>query len=95
MTTSKDSTSHLVDAILGCIEFDPQEHAAAVEAGRASRKKRRDELYTGVLSELQAGYTADHARSVERVGKCMNHWINVVPRTANNLAPGKDKFCDM
>eukprot|EP00957_Ditylum_brightwellii_P132983 10139795-Ditylum_brightwellii.AAC.1 len=39
MATSKDSTSHLVDAILGCIKFDPQEHVAAMEAGRASGKK--------------------------------------------------------
>eukprot|EP00957_Ditylum_brightwellii_P125018 9529987-Ditylum_brightwellii.AAC.1 len=52
MTTSKDSTSHLVDAILGCTEFDPQEHATAMEAGRASRNKRKNELYSGVISDL-------------------------------------------
>eukprot|EP00957_Ditylum_brightwellii_P167930 12783091-Ditylum_brightwellii.AAC.1 len=41
MVTSRESTPHLVEAILGCIKFDPQEHTAAMEAGRASRKKGR------------------------------------------------------
>eukprot|EP00957_Ditylum_brightwellii_P027452 2075157-Ditylum_brightwellii.AAC.1 len=95
MVTSWESTSHLVEAILGCIDVDPQEHTAAMEAGRAGREKRKDELYTGVLSDLQSEYTADQVRSVERAGKYMNHCINVVPRTANNSVLGKDTFCDM
>eukprot|EP00957_Ditylum_brightwellii_P058067 4403627-Ditylum_brightwellii.AAC.1 len=66
-----------------------------METGRVSGKKQKDDLYTCVLSKLQENYTADWVRSVERAGKCMNHWINVVPRTANNLVLGKDKFCDM
>eukprot|EP00957_Ditylum_brightwellii_P025867 1956998-Ditylum_brightwellii.AAC.1 len=58
-------------------------------------EKRKDELYTGVLSDLQSEYTANRVRSVERAGNCMNHWINVVPHAANNSVLGKDKFHDM
>eukprot|EP00957_Ditylum_brightwellii_P121546 9270235-Ditylum_brightwellii.AAC.1 len=41
IATSRDSTSHLVDAILGWINFDAQEHAAAMETGQASGGKGR------------------------------------------------------
>eukprot|EP00957_Ditylum_brightwellii_P020849 1572420-Ditylum_brightwellii.AAC.1 len=59
MLTSQESTSHLVDAILGQVDFDPQVHTATMEAGRTGGKKRKDELYTGVLTDLQSKYTAD------------------------------------
>eukprot|EP00957_Ditylum_brightwellii_P023859 1799652-Ditylum_brightwellii.AAC.1 len=66
-----------------------------MEMGRTGRKKKKDELYMQVLSELQARYTADYVHSIKRAGKCMNHWINVVSCTANNSVLGKDKFQDM
>eukprot|EP00957_Ditylum_brightwellii_P189480 14422570-Ditylum_brightwellii.AAC.1 len=59
MITSRESTSYLVEAILGFIKFDPQVHTTTMEAGRASGEKRKDELYTGVLSDFQSEYTAD------------------------------------
>eukprot|EP00957_Ditylum_brightwellii_P111140 8474422-Ditylum_brightwellii.AAC.1 len=49
MLTSQESTSHLVDAILGCVDFDPQVHTATMEAGRTDRKNRTMS-YTQVYS---------------------------------------------
>eukprot|EP00957_Ditylum_brightwellii_P161107 12266482-Ditylum_brightwellii.AAC.1 len=66
-----------------------------MEAGQAGSKKTKDELHMQVLSELKAEYMADHVCSMDRAGKCMNHWINMVPCTANNSVLGKDKFCGM
>eukprot|EP00957_Ditylum_brightwellii_P112791 8598952-Ditylum_brightwellii.AAC.1 len=63
-----------------------------MEAGQAGGKKTKDELYMQVLSELKAEYMADPVCSLDRACKCMNHWINMVPCTANNSFLGKDKF---
>eukprot|EP00957_Ditylum_brightwellii_P026385 1995791-Ditylum_brightwellii.AAC.1 len=52
LATSKDSTSHLVDAILGQTDFDPQAHAATMETGKASSKKQKEEMYCQVISNL-------------------------------------------
>eukprot|EP00957_Ditylum_brightwellii_P106941 8158562-Ditylum_brightwellii.AAC.1 len=41
MVTSQESTSHLVETILDRVEFGSQEHMAAMEVERASRKKGR------------------------------------------------------
>eukprot|EP00957_Ditylum_brightwellii_P201523 15326049-Ditylum_brightwellii.AAC.1 len=41
LATSRDSTLHLVDAILGQVNFDAQAHAATMEMGRAGRKRKR------------------------------------------------------
>eukprot|EP00957_Ditylum_brightwellii_P056756 4301297-Ditylum_brightwellii.AAC.1 len=49
MLTSQESTSHLVEAILGRVDFDPQVHTATMEAGRAGGKKGRMS-YTQVYS---------------------------------------------
>eukprot|EP00957_Ditylum_brightwellii_P109470 8349211-Ditylum_brightwellii.AAC.1 len=59
-----------------------------MERGQAGGKKKKDELYMHVLSDLQAEYMADHVYSIERAGKCMSHWINVVPCTVNNSVLG-------
>eukprot|EP00957_Ditylum_brightwellii_P002750 211353-Ditylum_brightwellii.AAC.1 len=66
-----------------------------MEMGKARGKKRKDELYTGVLTDLQADYTADLVQSVEHAGKCMDHWINVVQHTAKNSVLGQNEFCNM
>eukprot|EP00957_Ditylum_brightwellii_P179746 13692862-Ditylum_brightwellii.AAC.1 len=58
LATSKESTSHLVEAILGQTPFDPQAHAVAMVTGKASGKKRKEEMYCQVISELQQDYTA-------------------------------------
>eukprot|EP00957_Ditylum_brightwellii_P001000 79979-Ditylum_brightwellii.AAC.1 len=41
LATLQDSTSHIVDTILGQVTFDTQEHAATMETGRAGGKRRR------------------------------------------------------
>eukprot|EP00957_Ditylum_brightwellii_P134146 10227254-Ditylum_brightwellii.AAC.1 len=53
MIFSQESTSHLVEVILRRIKFDPQEHMAALEAGRAGGKKGKmsyTHVYTPTFS---------------------------------------------
>eukprot|EP00957_Ditylum_brightwellii_P082561 6276479-Ditylum_brightwellii.AAC.1 len=95
LETSKDSTPHLVDAILGQVNFDPLVHAATMETGKASGNRRKDEVYIQVLSTLQTYYTADNFHSVECAGKCTHHWINVVPFTSNNSVLGCNECFNM
>eukprot|EP00957_Ditylum_brightwellii_P069695 5292808-Ditylum_brightwellii.AAC.1 len=52
-------------------------------------------MYCQVISNLQQDYIADCVHSVEQAGKCMNHWLNVVPCTANNSILGRNEFWDM
>eukprot|EP00957_Ditylum_brightwellii_P117339 8949286-Ditylum_brightwellii.AAC.1 len=66
-----------------------------METRRARRKKRKDEPYKQVLTNLQADYTADQVCSAKRAGKSMKHWINAVPLTDNNSVIGQDEFCDI
>eukprot|EP00957_Ditylum_brightwellii_P174342 13273500-Ditylum_brightwellii.AAC.1 len=45
LATSKESTSHLVEAILGQTLFDPQAHTVMMKTGKASSKKRKEEMH--------------------------------------------------
>eukprot|EP00957_Ditylum_brightwellii_P079217 6024716-Ditylum_brightwellii.AAC.1 len=55
--TSKASTAHLVDAILGLNEFKQDVHQATVEMGRAGEIGRKEETYKGVRKTMEEEYT--------------------------------------
>eukprot|EP00957_Ditylum_brightwellii_P139725 10648050-Ditylum_brightwellii.AAC.1 len=94
-TTFLDSTSHLVEAILGQAEFKPDVHAATMEGRKLGAKTRKVGVYKEVIKDVESGYTDDQIQSVERASKAMNHWPTVVPNTENNTVLGRDKFWDM
>eukprot|EP00957_Ditylum_brightwellii_P019622 1480475-Ditylum_brightwellii.AAC.2 len=93
--TSKASTSHLVDAILGLDDFKQDVHQATMEAGRAGRIRRKEETYKGVRETVEEDYTSNQVQGLDRASKSLNHWILVVPCLANNSILGKDGFRDM
>eukprot|EP00957_Ditylum_brightwellii_P102251 7794589-Ditylum_brightwellii.AAC.1 len=93
--TSKASTAHLVDAILDLNDFKPDVHQATMEMGRAGRIRLKEETYKGVRETVEEDYTGNQKQGLEHASKSLNHWISVVPCSANNSVLGKDEFRDM
>eukprot|EP00957_Ditylum_brightwellii_P124774 9510951-Ditylum_brightwellii.AAC.1 len=93
--TSRESTAHLVDAILGLTDFKSDVHQATMETERAGGIGRKEEFYMGVRETVEDDYTSNQKQGLDRASKSLNHWISVVPCSANNSVLGKDEFRDM
>eukprot|EP00957_Ditylum_brightwellii_P115879 8839255-Ditylum_brightwellii.AAC.1 len=68
-----DSTSHLVEAILGWTEFKPNVHVATMEGRKWGGKTRKVGVYKEVRRDVECSYTGDQIQSMERTSEAMNH----------------------
>ena len=93
--TSQESTAHLVDAIMGRTDFRSDVHQATMEKGGEAGSVRKEEMYKGVRETVDKDYTGNQKQGLDRASKSLNHWISVVPCSANKSVLGKDEFRDM
>jgi hypothetical protein len=66
-----------------------------METGRAGRIGRKKEAYKEVRETVEEDYTGNQKQGLDRASKSLNHWISVVPCSANKSVLGKDEFRDM
>eukprot|EP00957_Ditylum_brightwellii_P094225 7174276-Ditylum_brightwellii.AAC.1 len=93
--TSKESTAHLVGAILGLEDFKQDIHQATMETRRASGMGEKEVAYKKVREKMEEKYTSDQKQGLDYTLKGLNHWILVVSCMTNNSVLSKDEFRDM
>eukprot|EP00957_Ditylum_brightwellii_P199436 15202760-Ditylum_brightwellii.AAC.1 len=77
---------------MGCEVFQVDAHARAMEHGKMEGKKRKEEEYMQVKSEVESVFMPDQCRGMERSTKCLNQWFTVVPNAEHNSVLGKTSF---
>eukprot|EP00957_Ditylum_brightwellii_P016488 1239305-Ditylum_brightwellii.AAC.1 len=93
--TSLASTSHLVEEIMGCEDFQVNAHARDMEYGKLEGRKQKEEEYKRVRSDVESVFTLNQCCGVEMSTKFPSQWLTVVPNDKNNSILGKDEFCNM
>eukprot|EP00957_Ditylum_brightwellii_P108978 8312883-Ditylum_brightwellii.AAC.1 len=66
-----------------------------MENGKLGEKMREAQWYMEPRQQVESVYIGDQIRSVECASMRMNHWLTVVPCTANNSVMGNDELWDM
>ena len=91
---SVDSTSHLVESLLGTADFCPGTHQTMMRETRAARRESMQRNAESLLEDVLKPLSPDLRRCIKR-SKETGRWLTVVPSVTCGTTLSKQEFQDL